>query len=246
MTAKNILIVENDASTRKLVDVLLRRDGHSPIAVDSGQAAISVLGNNEFDLVILDLMMPVVSGQDVIEFIEQHSPATPVVLVTAAPPAVTSTLTSPVVRTVIRKPFNILELATAVDEYTRPVQAPAITLLIVEDDERARYVLRTMVNPANVIEVEDAEGALLAIQAQHPDAVLLDLALPGMPGEEFLRLLKDNPETSDIPIVIVTSRKPVEGVPEPQLARADGFIYKGDLSREKITTALKVVLKPRA
>jgi CheY-like chemotaxis protein len=245
MTSKNILVVENDSSTRKLVDVLLRRSGYVPVAVESGAEAIALLGNNQFDLAILDLMMPVVTGHDLIAHIEKHAPAMPVIVCTAAGPTVTDALDSSVVRAVIRKPFNILELAAAVDEHARPVREPAITVLIVEDDERARYVLRTMVTPANVIEAENAEAALLAVQAQHPDAVLLDLALPGMPGDEFLRLLKDDPETSDIPIVIVTARKPVEVESNPTLARADGYIYKGDLSRETITTLLQVVLKPR-
>lgn len=245
MTPKNILIVENDASTRKLLEVLLVHAGHSVTTVEGGEAALDILTHNSYDLAIVDLMMPKISGQDVIAFIEEHAPSTPVIVCTAAGPAVTN-MVSKNVRLIIRKPFNILEVTSAVDEYARVTREPSISVLIVDDDESSRYIIRSMVDSNNVIETESAEAALREIAAKHPDAILLDLLLPGMPGEELLRTLKDNPDTAAIPVVVVTSRKLDHETPiPPALERADGYIYKGDLSRETIMTVLQVVLKTR-
>jgi CheY-like chemotaxis protein len=246
MTLKNILVVENDTSTRRLLDVLLRRAGHTVTSVDSGQDALDLLAKHKYDLAVVDLMMPNVSGRDVIAYIAENVPSTPVILCTAAPPAIAESLPSHIVRAVIHKPFNILEITGAVDEHARTLREPAMTVLIVDDDERARYIMRTMVDPARVVEAQDAEAALQAVAQERPDAVLLDLMLPGVPGEEVLRTLKENPATSDIPIVIVTSRKlsSNDAMP-PGLERADGYIYKGDLSRETIATVLQVILETR-
>ena len=245
MTHRKILVVENDSSTRKLLEVLLRRHGHETTSVEAGAQAIELLERSAFDVVIVDLMMPEVSGHDVIAYVAERSPQTPVIVCTAAGPKITDALQSSVVKAVIRKPFDILQLTAAVEAHALSPSAarePAVTVLIVDDDERARYVMRTMVAPAETVEAEDAEAALRAVQAQRPDVILLDLALPGMPGEEFLRRLKDDEETRDLPIVIVTSRKlpPTE---RTALERADGYIYKGDLTREMLRTVLQVIVK---
>lgn len=245
MTRRKILIVENDSSTRNLLDVLLRRHGYETTSLEAGAQAIELLERSSFDVVIVDLMMPEVSGQDVIDYVAARSPKIPVIVCTAAGPKVTDALHADVVKAVIRKPFDIVELTAAVDAYavSIPVMCdPAVTVLIVDDDERDRYVMRTMVAPAETVEAEDAEAALRAVQARRPDVILLDLVLPGMPGEEFLRRLKDDEATRDLPIVIVTSRKlpPNE---RAGLERADGYIYKGDLTRDMLRTVLQVTVK---
>lgn len=245
MSAKHILVVENDTSTRKLLEVLLRHTGHDVTTVGGGEAALALIAKNSYDLAIVDLMMPAVSGQQVIAYIEEHVPSMPVLVCTAAGPSVTDLLTSAAVRAVIRKPFNIVDVTNAVDEYARA--RPALTVLIVDDDESSRYLLRTMVDPANVVEAHDAEAALQAVARQRPDVVLLDLMLPGITGEELLRRLKSYPDTAEIPVVVVTSRKlgPDEPLP-PALELAAGYIYKGDLSREMMTTVLQVMLKTKS
>ncbi|HEX2835287.1 MAG TPA: response regulator [Thermoanaerobaculia bacterium] len=244
MSAKHILVVENDASTRKLLEVLLRHTGHDVTSVGGGEAALDLIAKNSYDLAIVDLMMPAVSGQQVIAYIEEHAPSMPVLVCTAAGPSVTDLLSSSAIRAVIRKPFNILDITEAVDAHART--RPPMTVLIVDDDESTRYVLRTMVDPANVVEAQDAEAALQAVARQRPDAVLLDLMLPGIPGEELLRRLKGHPDTAEIPVVVVTSHKlaPDEPLP-PALALAAGYIFKGDLSREMMTTVLQVVIKTK-
>src|SRR5207253_62739 len=56
-----------------------------------------------------------------------------------------------------------------------------------------------------VLEAESAEKALLLLDEQHPDLMLVDLQLPGMDGLALMRRLKEVPATADIPMVAISA-----------------------------------------
>ena len=79
-------------------------------------------------------------------------------------------------------------------------------LLLVDDDPGLRALLRATLDAVDV-EVDDAEDvptALAAIGQQRPDAIVLDVNLPGMDGLAFCRQLKNERETNEIPIVVLS------------------------------------------
>ena len=66
----NILIVDDIEANRITLKRRLNRDGYANILLaDSGKAALSSLESNEFDLVLLDLMMPNISGLEVLKIL---------------------------------------------------------------------------------------------------------------------------------------------------------------------------------
>jgi DNA-binding response OmpR family regulator len=83
-------------------------------------------------------------------------------------------------------------------------------ILIIDDDEDLTRML-TDVLTTNGYEVETSDstfGALAMVRKLHPAAVLLDLGLPFRPGSSLLTELKANPETADVPVLVVS------GIPE--------------------------------
>jgi adenylate cyclase len=60
--AGRILIVDDTAANRDLLSRRLRRDGHAVVAASSGEEALSILDRQEFDLVLADVLMPVMNG----------------------------------------------------------------------------------------------------------------------------------------------------------------------------------------
>lgn len=83
--AKNILVVDDDRLSRKLVETLLEGDGYSVTCAGSGADALEAIAAARPDLVVLDLMMPGMDGFEVMRQL-RSAPATrdlPVVLVTA-------------------------------------------------------------------------------------------------------------------------------------------------------------------
>lgn len=77
-----ILIVEDEGSLRKALGALLRSAGYEVSEVTDGEGAFSILQKNKFDLVLTDLMMKKVSGEEVLRRVKQISPETEVVVIT--------------------------------------------------------------------------------------------------------------------------------------------------------------------
>ena len=80
-------------------------------------------------------------------------------------------------------------------------------ILIVDDDESLRKMLkmRLSFSQFKVLTAGSGEEAFEAINKNKPDLILLDIAMPDMDGYEVCKILKDNPETKDIPIVFLTA-----------------------------------------
>jgi DNA-binding NtrC family response regulator len=78
----SILIVEDEGSLRKALSALLRSAGYEVSEVTDGEGAFSILLKNKFDLVLTDLMMKKVSGEEVLKRVKQISPETEVVVIT--------------------------------------------------------------------------------------------------------------------------------------------------------------------
>lgn len=78
-----ILIADDEKDIRKILELLLKKHGHSVVCVANGEAAVEAVSNdNTFDLCIMDIMMPKVSGIDAVRRIRNFS-AVPILFLTA-------------------------------------------------------------------------------------------------------------------------------------------------------------------
>jgi len=86
-------------------------------------------------------------------------------------------------------------------------KAPMKTILLVEDNERNRKLVRTILEfrGYEVIECEDGAPSLELARAHKPALVLMDIQLPTMDGITALGRLRADPETASIPVVAVTA-----------------------------------------
>ncbi len=78
-----ILIVDDEEVLRDVLDAVLRREGFDIVSAASGEEALSVLDNDEVDLVILDVMLPGISVIDTLRSIRISNPYLPVIVITA-------------------------------------------------------------------------------------------------------------------------------------------------------------------
>jgi two-component system response regulator PilR (NtrC family) len=78
-----VLVVDDEEVLRDVLEVVLRREGFDVIAAASGEEALSVLDAEEVDLVILDVMLPGISGIDTLRAIRIANPTLPVIVITA-------------------------------------------------------------------------------------------------------------------------------------------------------------------
>jgi CheY-like chemotaxis protein len=113
-TTLPVLIVEDDAPTRSLLHAVLSRVGYSSAFATNGAEAIGLLRTNDYAVIVLDIMMPEVSGREVIDFIASEAIPIPVVICSAAGPHALAGFDTNVVKAIIRKPFDIDELVNIV------------------------------------------------------------------------------------------------------------------------------------
>ena len=79
-----ILVVDDDEPTQKLLQAVLRRSGFQSEVASNGAEAIKLLESRAYSAVILDVMMPSVSGRQVVDFMGTKSEPVPVIVCSAA------------------------------------------------------------------------------------------------------------------------------------------------------------------
>ena len=82
---KRILIVDDDPSIRYMLGRILQDEGHDVVAAASGREGLMTLEANAVDLVLLDLKMPGMSGQETLKELTVLHPGLPVIIMTAYP-----------------------------------------------------------------------------------------------------------------------------------------------------------------
>ncbi len=70
----HILVVDDELKISELVCRWLEREGHSCLSTDSGESAVKLLREAHYDLVITDIMMPGMSGVDLLTFVKSQFP----------------------------------------------------------------------------------------------------------------------------------------------------------------------------
>jgi DNA-binding NtrC family response regulator len=78
-----ILIIDDEEVLRDVLEAVLRREGFDVVLASSGEEGLSVLDGEEIDLVILDIMLPGISGIDTLRSIRVSNPHLPVIVITA-------------------------------------------------------------------------------------------------------------------------------------------------------------------
>ena len=117
-------------------------------------------------------------------------------------------------------------------------------ILIVEDEKDIVQVLEFGLRQAGfeAVSAGDAGEAFARIRENAPDAVILDLMLPDLPGTEICRQLKSNPKTASVPVIMLTARSDeVDRVVGFELG-ADDYIVKPFSVRE-VVLRVKAVLR---
>jgi DNA-binding response OmpR family regulator len=114
-----VLLAEDDEAVRVLIATVLKRAGFAVDLARNGAEAIEKLDASDYDAILLDLNMPMVSGFEVIAHLEQRDPdrlATSVIVLTAVSDAVLRRIEGKRVFRIIRKPFDLSELVSTVIE----------------------------------------------------------------------------------------------------------------------------------
>lgn len=100
-------------------------------------------------------------------------------------------------------------------------------ILIVDDDLADILLLKNILEPDyQVIEEHDGLYAMEMVDREHPDLVLTDIVMPKKSGYSLCEYIKNNPNTKDIPVVMVTGFKAEINKDVVESVGADGYLEK--------------------
>ncbi len=123
--AIRILLVDDEPSIVKGLKYSLEKDGYVTQAAYDGQEALELFSKNQFDLILLDVMLPKVDGIEVCQRIREHSDI-PIIMLTAKGDDMDKILGLEYgADDYMTKPFNILEVKARIKSVLRRVNIPA-------------------------------------------------------------------------------------------------------------------------
>lgn len=118
-------------------------------------------------------------------------------------------------------------------------------ILIVEDEESLLKLESILLisKGFDVKGVSNGKAALTAIEEEKPDLVLLDIMLPEIDGFEVCKLIKSDPATRHIPVIMLTAKKSREDMVRSEAVGADWYITKPFKSAMVIETIQRFLAK---
>jgi len=123
-----------------------------------------------------------------------------------------------------------------------PASTPGAGVLVVDDNADMRAYLTRLLSPIwTVRTATNGQEALDALRAGRPDVVVTDVMMPGLDGFELLRALRADPDSRDVPVVMLTARAGQEAAVEGFDAGVDDYLAKPFESAELIGRLRAVV-----
>ena len=122
-------------------------------------------------------------------------------------------------------------------------QQPIRRVLVIDDDEVSRYLIRRLLDdlPCVITEASNGAAGLRHARQDLPEAILLDLGLPDVGGEVVLERLRGDAATAHIPVVIVTSRV-LDDAERNRLAQSAVTIVDKGSDRRSASAQIRVAL----
>jgi len=234
-----ILVIEDEIEPRLLYEKYLRGTGFQPVPARSLREARALLETFHPAAIILDIMLRGEEAWGLLPDLEMSAETReiPVLVITNIEDRQKAMALG--AAAFCHKPVERRWLLENLHRVTGR-RAPR-KILLVDDEEVSRYVLRQLFRspPDQVIEASNGAEGLRFAREEQPQLIMLDLLMPETSGFEVLERLRADPSTADIPVVVSTS-KPLD---ERELAllkrHAAGFFPKSILSTAMAASELQ-------
>jgi len=223
---RTILVVDDNPSIRKLLRYHFEKRGYRVLEAVDGIQAVNQVRQTRVDLITLDLMMPMMSGYDVLGVLrgDPGLSRVPVLVVSITEDKDKGLQWG--ANDYLTKPFQEEDLLGKVRSLLGQQNR---TVLLVDDSPAVLEMLRVRLEEKGyeVSVARDGCEAVEEISRSAPGLVILDLIMPRMNGMEVLNWIRGREQTRRLPVIILTSFD----IPDDQgrviSQQADGFVEKG-------------------
>jgi signal transduction histidine kinase/DNA-binding response OmpR family regulator len=228
-----ILVCDDDASVVVVVGAILESRGYRVIPAHSGEQALERAIAERPDAILLDLLMPGMSGWETAAALSEHPDTreVPILILSVLSEAEAQAPSAPVVDW-IEKPLDEAALFAALERAVSPRGEP-FKVLIVEDDRDLAATLTATFERHGIetFSASDGREAIELSQRVLPDLLVLDVGLPEADGFQVVDWLRRHERLSTLPMVVYTARELDEADRERlRLDASTEFLTKGRIT----------------
>ncbi|MBI4861263.1 MAG: response regulator [Candidatus Riflebacteria bacterium] len=262
-TAHRILVIEDSTTYLKILKTYLEREGYRVLTAETGEEGLGLVSRERPDLILCDFILPGMKGDELCKRVKLHSASRhiPLIMLTTRGERehITTGLEAGADDYVVKSgDIDILMLrvrkflSASIRTVPTPVPAepaePAVLrqqrVLTIDDDRRFREFITKLLTPEGyeVVQAEDGEAGLAAVQKHVFDLILVDLVMPGLMGDEVCRRLKTSEATREVPVILLTSRGDKHDMIAGLSAGADDYVVK-TTDQEIIKSRVKAMIR---
>jgi signal transduction histidine kinase/CheY-like chemotaxis protein len=204
-----VLVIDDDPAVHEIIRHILKKEQLKIVSAMNGEEGLRLAKECQPLAIILDLIMPVMDGWEVLAKLKEDPMLKdiPVVVSTVDDSVSPQARLSVKVDEYLIKPINSGLLVSVLNRY-RPLVTEKYSLLIVDDDEETRNIVVRIAEKEgwNALEAANGDVALKSLEYNKPSLILLDLMMPVMNGFEFVQHFRKQEDFKKIPIVVLTSK----------------------------------------
>ncbi len=202
-----VLVVDDDEPTRKIIAFHLKSNGFEILQATGGEEALLMAREHKPDLITLDVMMPDISGYDVLEALRNDPDLkdTPVLLLSVLPGDRHSDHALRVgANAYLSKPISASRLLGSVN---RLLGGQSKDVLIIDDDLGESAAIKTNLAAQGyaVVQAFNGKSGIEFARRLEPDLIILGSPASSINGQEILETLRNDERTAAIPVVLLTA-----------------------------------------
>lgn len=243
-----VLVIDDEVDVRDMYSRMIKKAGYPVMVAASGEEGLQMAQRFNPKLITLDIFMPGMDGWAVLSKLKSDKKLRDIpVLISSINEdkqlgfslGATEFITKPVDRDHLIKLLNIYVKTETLREQG--------TILIVEDDENTRLLMKEIVLKTEYepIIATNGQEALEWLEIENPHMILLDIVMPVMNGFEFINEIQSDDKWRDIPVIVLTSKDLTQEERLLLTGRAKAIFQKGAISQKQLLEELRKRLPPK-
>ena len=203
-----VLVVEDDPRSLELLRLYLGSGGFRVVEAREGDTALKLAPEVQPAAIILDIMLPDRDGWDVLAQLKQDS-------ATDAIPVIVASMLDEKGRgfalgaaEYLVKPVSQHDVLAAVRRCAPRHEGRSASVVVIDDDPAALALAHAILEPEGyrVLSADNGEAGVALVRTHRPAVVLVDLLMPEVDGFAVIERLRSSPDTSLVPIVVLTAK----------------------------------------
>ena len=206
---KKILLVDTDEASALGLTLFLQGHGYLTQTVAVQEQAMTAVQNWKPDLVILNILIQAFNTLDFIADLRKNpfTAAQKVIIFSQTPDTGIVTGPSPKVCGYLTKPVDFEALKALLNKNVPRQQLLQRAVMVADDDTEFSDLLKMFLEANNyrALMVSDPLQVLERLRAEKPDALLLDIMMPGKDGFAIMQEMQDSADTAEIPVIVLSA-----------------------------------------